>query len=261
MQHFGAPPRSERFYPDRVVGARVLEYDVLDSTMDMARAAAEGGATHGTVIRTATQLVGRGRFARHWESNPGDSLLLSVVLRMPPLPIRAALSVAGSLAVRDSLAEILGVECSIKWPNDVTVAGKKIAGVLVESQITVDGAGFAILGIGLNVNLSPESFKGIAETATSISQTLGTSVELDCVEEALLRNLDSVVATLAEGNRPIIDRWRTHLTTLGLQVTIHARDGTIQGEAMDVDEEGALLLRVQGGVIHRMLEGDVTLRS
>jgi BirA family biotin operon repressor/biotin-[acetyl-CoA-carboxylase] ligase len=261
MQYFGVTPRSERTYPDRVIGARILDYDVVDSTMDEARAAAVGGAPHGTVCRSVAQRVGRGRFSRRWESNPGDSLLLSVVLRMPPLPINAAVSVAGSLAVRNSVAETLGVECSIKWPNDVLVASKKIAGVLVESQITVDGRGFAILGIGLNVNLTPESFEGIAGTATSMSTVLGGSVAMDCVEETLIRNIDSVVAELVEGNKQTIDQWRTHLTMLGKEVIIHTREGAIQGQAMDVDEEGALLLQVQGGAIHRMMEGDVTLQN
>ena len=261
MQNLGVWPTWERFYPDRVVGARVLEYGMVDSTMDVARAAAVGGAPHGTVVRAETQRVGRGRFSRRWESNPEDSLLVSIVLRMPPLPIDAALSVAGSLAVRDTVAEMLGVDCGIKWPNDVLVGGKKISGVLVESQITVGGDGFAILGIGLNVNLTPEAFDGIAETATSLAITRGTAVDVDGVEEALLRNLDGVVAALVGGNTPIVDRWRTHLTTLGQEVTVHARDGAVQGEAVDVDEQGALLLRALGGAVHRMMEGDVTLRN
>lgn len=251
----------ERFYPHRVVGAHVLVFDEVGSTMDVAREIALAGTPHGTVVRAVTQRTGRGRFARRWESGPDDSLLTSTVLRIPPVDVGAPLSVVGSLAVHDTVEEILGAPCGIKWPNDVQVGGKKIAGVLVESQITTDGAGFAILGIGLNVNLAPDAFVGIAETATSLAIESGDAVGLDRVEETLLRHLDKALATLANGTTNVVDRWRTHLSTLGEQINVHTRDGVLAGEAVDVDERGALLLRDSRGTIHRLLEGDVTLRA
>ncbi|MDA0797201.1 MAG: biotin--[acetyl-CoA-carboxylase] ligase [Chloroflexi bacterium] len=254
-------PKWERFYPDRVVGAHVLVFDEVDSTMDVARESARAGAPHGAVVRAATQRSGRGRFARRWESGPGDSLLTSVVLRMPPVDVGAPLSVAGSLAVHDAVAELLAVPCGIKWPNDVQVGGKKIAGVLVESQITTDGTGFAILGIGLNVNLTPDAFAGIGETATSLAIESGGPMDLDHVEETLLRHLDKALADLVVGTALIVERWRTHLSTLGTQIAVHMRDGVVEGEAVDVDEQGALLLRDSRGTVHRLLEGDVTLRA
>lgn len=254
-------PKWERFYPDRVVGAHVLVFDEVDSTMDVARETALAGAPHGTVVRAGTQRTGRGRFARRWESARGDSLLMSVVLRIPPVDVGAALSVAGSLAVHDTAEELLGVGCGIKWPNDVQVGGKKIAGVLVESQITTDGTGFAIVGIGLNVHLAPDAFAGIADTATSLAIESGGPMDIDRVEETLLRQLDHTLTALATSAAGVVGRWRTHLSTLGTQIAVHLRDGVVEGEAMDVDEQGALLLRDPRGIVHRLLEGDVTLRA
>jgi BirA family transcriptional regulator, biotin operon repressor / biotin---[acetyl-CoA-carboxylase] ligase len=251
----------ERFTPDRVIGAHVLAYDEVDSTMDVARQLADAGASHGTTVRAGTQRVGRGRFARRWESAPGDSLLLSVVLRMPPLAVDALVSVAGALAVRDSVASLLGKPCAIKWPNDVQVDGKKIAGVLVESQVATDGTGFAILGLGFNVNLDPQKFKGIAETATSLAAERGRAVDIDEVENLLLKNLDEIIASLIADSDNVLERWSERLSTIGQQIAVHGRDGVVSGEAVGVDEHGALLLRDKTGVVHTLPEGDVTLQA
>lgn len=239
----------------------MLVFDEVDSTMDVARDIAHGGARHGTVVRAEVQHMGRGRFSRRWESAPGDSLLTSVVLRVPPIDAGAPLSVAGSLAVHDVVEEILGVPCGIKWPNDVQVTGKKIAGILVESQIATDSTGFAILGIGLNVNLNPGSVEDIAETATSLAAVRGAPVELDYVEEMLFRKLEATLGDLADSSGKVINRWRTHLTTLGQQIAVRTRNGVVEGEAVGVDQQGALLLRSAGGETHRLLDGDVSLRD
>jgi BirA family biotin operon repressor/biotin-[acetyl-CoA-carboxylase] ligase len=91
--------------------------------------------------------------------------------------------------------------------------------------------------------------------------TRGSTVDVNDVEETFLTHLDGVLAALVEGNAPIIDRWRTHLTTLGREITVHTRDSVTQGKAVGVDDQGALLLRVTGGAVYRMMEGDVTLRG
>ena len=254
-------PQWERLYSDRVIGARVLVYGEVDSTMDVARALTNTGVVHGTAVRADVQRRGRGRFDRRWESAPGDSLLMSVVLRMPPLEVGAPLTVIGSLAVLQAVEEISGATAGIKWPNDVQMDGRKIAGVLVESQVSTDGTGAAILGVGLNVNLRPEAFVGIEETATSLAVLGRGAIALDRVEDVLLRKLDTAVAALDGGGAGVVAEWRSHLTTLGQRIAVHTRDGVVKGEAVDVDAQGALLLRVAGGEVRRILEGDVSLRG
>ena len=261
MQTLDTAPDWERFYPGRIVGAHVWVYEVVDSTMNVARSLASRGAPHGTAVRAEVQRMGRGRFSRRWESGRGDSLLTSVVLQIPPFNSQLPLSVAGSLAVRDTIQEISEASCGIKWPNDVHVEGRKIAGVLVESQVTTDGAGFAILGIGINVNLDSPSVMEIADTATSLSGICGVHIDVNHVEEILFRNLDTTLRKLSEANGTVINQWRTHLTTLGQSVTVRTRTGVIAGVALGTDEQGALLVQSANGKTHRMLEGDVTLRS
>ncbi len=254
-------PSLERFYPDRVAGAHVIAFEAVESTMDIASEIARAGGAHGTVVRAGVQRKGRGRFARRWDSAPDDSLLTSTILRMPPLDIGAPISIAGAVAVHDTVRELLGISCGLKWPNDVHVNGMKIAGVLTESQVMTDGTGFAVLGVGLNVNLSPESFAGIAETATSLARVSGELLDLDRVEETMFRRLDEVLSAMSDDAAKLIQRWKTLLTTIGKRVELSTRNGALIGVAENVDSQGALLLRTADGTVHRMFEGDVTLQG
>ena len=254
-------PRSERFYPKRTVGAHVLAFDEVDSTMDVAWALADDDYRHGTVARASTQRTGRGRFSRRWISGRDESLLLSVILRSPPLAIDSPISIAATLAVADTVAAVIGEGCGIKWPNDVQVAGKKIAGVLVESRVLSDGQATSVLGIGLNVNLDPSSDPQLEQIATSIANVLGETVDLDEVEAALLANLDDQIDAMMANAPSVIERWRARLTTIGQEITVHARDRVLTGVAVDVDHNGHLLLRTSDRMVHRLAEGDVTLRG
>ena len=260
------PPLSERYYPDRVIGARVITYAEVDSTMDVARALANapaphGPVPHGTAIRALVQRAGRGRFARRWESAVGDALLTSTILRMPPVALGAAISVAATLAVRDTVRQLTSSDCAIKWPNDVHINGRKIAGVLVEAIVDTDGNGVAILGIGLNANLDPAKFPDIAEAATSLYAEAGHPSTLDQVEATLFAALDAAIAQLIVDPRQTLTDWRVSVDTLGREIIVHARSGTLIGIAEDVDEYGHLLLRTPDGKLHTLVEGDVSLRS
>ena len=252
-------PVSERFYPDRVIGARVITYAEVDSTMNVASVRAEAGSPHGTVIRAHAQRTGRGRFARRWESAIGDSLLTSTILRMPPLAIGASVAIAATLAVRDTVLHLTGPECAIKWPNDVHVHGRKIAGVLVEASLDTAGNGFAIVGIGLNVNLNPSNFPAITEAATSLALEAGHSISMDLAEATLLAKLDTAINQIAGDPQATLAAWRAALDTLGRQVTVQTRNGPLAGIAEDVNEEGSLLLRTPDAILHTLAEGDVSL--
>lgn len=260
------PPLSERYYPDRVIGARVITYAEVDSTMDVARALVgsptpHGPAPHGTIVRALVQRVGRGRFARRWESAVGDSLLASTILRMPPIPLGAPISVAATLALRDTVRELTSSDCAIKWPNDVHVNHRKIAGILVEASVDTDGNGVAILGIGLNVNFDPAKFADIADIATSLSAEAGHAFTVDQVEATLFAALDTAIAQLIVDPRQTLIDWRASVDTLGREITVHARSEALIGIAEDVDEHGHLLLRTPDGKLHTLAEGDVSLRS
>lgn len=254
-------PTWERFDPARTLGAHMFVYGAVDSTMDVAWALADAGYPHGTVVRASMQRTGRGRFSRRWISGRDESLLLSVVLRNPPVETDAPISVMATLAIANTVAGIAGLESGIKWPNDVEVNGRKIAGVLVEARVTSDRCAIWVMGVGLNVNLDPSSYPQLDGAATSISDASGNAADLDTVQNALLANLDSEFDTMKADPAVTINRWKARLTTLGQKITVHERNRVLTGVAIDVDRNGHLLLRTNDRMVHVLTEGDVTLRS
>ncbi|MCH8847621.1 MAG: biotin--[acetyl-CoA-carboxylase] ligase [Chloroflexi bacterium] len=249
-------PDWERFAPAAAIGQHVYGYRSVGSTMDAAWELAEAGAAHGTAVVAGTQTAGRGRFARAWVSGDGESLLASVVLR-PHASVAPLLTVIGCLAVLDAVRELCGLACAVKWPNDVHVGGKKLAGVLAEGRTDTTGAGVAVLGIGLNVNLDLAQHPELAGTATSLLAETGHATDLRLAGDALFRSLDAVYGSADPA--ALVARWRDALDTLGRRVTVRGRDATLSGLAEDVDAAGRLLLRTDDGALHALSEGDVTL--
>ena len=253
-------PDWERFRPATVIGRHEYGYRSVGSTMDAAWELADAGAAHGTAVVAGTQTRGRGRFARDWVSGDGESLLASVILR-PNAAIAPLLTIIGCLAVRDAIRELSGpqypVECAVKWPNDLHVGGRKLCGVLAEGRTDTTGAGVAVLGIGLNVNLDLTQHPELAPTATSLLAETGHAIDLRLAGDALFRSLESCYG----GAEPaaVVARWRDAIDTLGKRVTVRGRDATLSGLAEDVDATGRLLLRADDGVVHALSEGDVTL--
>lgn len=224
--------------------------------MDVAREAAQRGAPEGTVVVARAQTRGRGRFGRAWLSPPGTNLHLSVLLR-PPEQSLPLLSIMGALAVAEVVAHYLGVPSTIKWPNDVRAQGRKIAGVLVESQWGEGAPLFTVLGIGLNVNMDPRSVPEIAALATSLAVEAGYPFDLQEVLEELLQRLDRLYRGLLEG-QDLVGPWRALLETLGRQVVVRHGDRIEEGLAEGVDPLGNLLLRRPDGQLVVLNAGEVT---
>ena len=158
------------------IGQNILCYPTLPSTMDVAEQVAKEGAVEGTVVVAQEQTGGRGRLGRKWISPPG-SLSLSIILR-PTLVYLPRLIMVASLAASHSIEAVTGLETQIKWPNDILIRGKKVCGILVRSELRGRGVDFAIMGIGMNVNLRPSAFPEIASIATSLSKERGEEVPL-----------------------------------------------------------------------------------
>ena len=240
-------------HQSRRIGRQVLRFPVLDSTMDTARGLARGGAAEGTVVWAEEQRAGRGRRGRAWLS-PRGGLTLSIILR-PPASRLPSLTMIASVAVVRVLRRLAGLEARVKWPNDVLLAGKKVAGILVETSFTGEKLDYAILGIGLNVNLDPRAFPEIAATATSLSQQLGRELEVQAVLDALLEELDR----LYSGGQ-VFEEWRSLLDTLGKRVTVTGEGKDEEGVAWGVTPEGSLLLRRDSGEVVEIVAGEVSLR-
>jgi BirA family biotin operon repressor/biotin-[acetyl-CoA-carboxylase] ligase len=243
----------------KLIGQDILHYPTTPSTMDAAKQAIREGAAEGTVIIADHQTAGRGRLGREWLSPPDSSILLSIVL-YPMLEQLPRLTIAACLAVAQSIDKVSGLESSIKWPNDVLIAGKKVSGILIESDAHGDRVNYAIVGIALNVNLDPATIPEISETATSLKQILGRKVSRREVLIALLDEFEALYSALRRGE-PIDREWRLRLETLGKNISVRCGDEVQEGIAEGVDEDGNLLLRHSDGSLATIAAGDVTLKS
>ncbi len=240
------------------VGQRVVYYPTVTSTMDVARQKAQQGAVEGTIVITGEQTAGRGRVKRAWFS-PKGSLALSIILYPSTLYLPFLIMLA-SLAVVHSIEAITGLKSQIKWPNDVLVNGKKVCGILIENEVRGNIVGYAIIGIGINVNLKLSDFPEIPPTATSLSDELGREVLLLDVLQQLLVEVEGLYLTLQTGGS-IYEEWRNSLVTLGKEIQVKWGETVYEGIAESAARDGSLMLRRSDGSLARIVAGDATLRG
>ena len=227
---------------------RIINLDEVDSTNEYAKRIA-GNSPEGTVVVAKRQTAGKGRKGRSWVS-PEGGLWLSVILK--PGRIDPRLVFVGALAVVDTLADF-GISAGIKWPNDVWVSGRKIAGILTEGK----GIEYAVLGIGLNVNNPvPEDLR---ESATSMLELTGTKVPLEKVRERLLFHLGGWYRVFLERPDLLMAKVRERTFILGKTVRVLQDGEELAGRAADILEDGSLLLETPSG-LKRITHGDVSLR-
>lgn len=244
-------------------GRRLCFLREVGSTNDLAKELAAKGAVEGTVVLAEKQTAGRGRLDREWIS-PKGGLYFSVILRpnIGASEVVKLVFVAG-FAVAEVLDEVYGLRVETKWPNDVLVNGKKICGILSEMNTSGEKVNYAILGVGVNANINigkefPEELKAIA---TSLESELGRKVGLEGLFRALLERLEEVYERfLKEGFVLILEKWKRYAGFLGGQVEVVSEAGSLCGLALDVDDDGALVLRLEDGAGKRVFVGDLSLR-
>jgi BirA family biotin operon repressor/biotin-[acetyl-CoA-carboxylase] ligase len=156
--------------------------------------------------------------------------------------------------------EETGVRCALKWPNDVQAGGKKLAGILIESEIDGDGASSVLVGIGLNVNFDPRAHDEIREIATSVAVEAGHMVDREPLLASLLLHFERLYRSACDGQSPL-GAWRARLVTLGQHVKATMPGSSVAGVAEDVDDGGALIVRTASGERVIVEAGDVTLRN
>ncbi len=242
----------------RFVGQRVIYYPSLTSTMGVARREAQQEAAEGTVIIADEQTAGRGRLGRVWLS-PRGSIALSIIL-YPSLSHLPSLIMLASLAVVHSIEAVTGLKSQTKWPNDVLVNGRKVCGILIESDVQGNAVNYAIIGIGINANLRLADFPEILPIATSLSDELGRDVSRLSIIRCLLVETERVYLALSAGES-IYEEWRDSLVTLGRRVCVKTGEAIYEGVAESVARDGSLLLRGPDGSLTRIVAGDVTLRG
>ncbi len=240
----------------KVIGKAIFFHEIVSSTNDLAYALAEKGAGEGAVVVADEQTKGKGRLGRTWMSPKGSGVYLSVILR-PALSPQSVPKVTlfAALAAARAVRKITGVTAQIRWPNDLLIGGKKIAGVLTEMSGEQDRVHFVIVGIGINVNTSAER---IPKEGTSLKIETGKEVSRIMLTRALLEELDALYRQFTDGeNGEPLEECRKLSSVLGTHVMVEQASGRKEGYAIDIDDEGALLLRLDDGFTARILSGDL----
>ncbi len=240
------------------IGQRIIYYPRLSSTMDIARQEARNRAPEGTVVIAGKQISGQGRMKRHWLS-PRGNIALSIIL-YPVISYLPYLIMVASLAVVHSIETVTSLKPQIKWPNDILISGRKVGGILIESEVKGSQVEYSIIGIGINIGLRISDFPEIAATATSINDELRRKVTPVDVVRHLLIEIERLYLTLP-GGESIYEEWRDRLATLGQRVCAKSGSSSLEGVAESVDRSGALMLRHADGSLIRIVAGDITLRE
>ena len=242
----------------RFVGQRVIHYPSLTSTMEVAKREAQQGAAEGTVVIADEQTAGKGRLERVWLS-PRGNIAMSIIL-YPSLSYLPSLIMLASLAVVRSIEAATGLKSQIKWPNDVLINGRKVCGILIESDVQGNTVNYSIIGIGINVNIRLADFPEILPIATSLSHELGRDVSRLSVIRYLLVEIEKLYLTLSTGGS-VYQEWRDSLVTVGRRVRVTTGQAIYEGVAESVAADGSLLLRGSDGSLTKIVAGDVTLRD
>jgi BirA family biotin operon repressor/biotin-[acetyl-CoA-carboxylase] ligase len=236
----------------RLAGSRFAHVDWVAETGSTNRdllAQAAAGAPEGLVAVTDHQTAGRGTRGRGWFDPPGGSLLVSVLLRPALAPAKLhLLTMAFALAAAEACGQVAGVDVGLKWPNDLYVGERKLAGVLAESQMTGMSIDAVVIGMGMNVNWPPEVPADLAEVTVSLNHVAGAEVDRVDLLVALLRRFDAVYGALSDeaGRTDLLLRYRRRSVTLGRDVRVELAAGTVLGTAEDVTDEGHLVVDVDG---------------
>lgn len=244
------------------VGQEVHVWPEIGSTNDEARRLARAGAPEGTLVIAEHQTAGRGRLQRRWEAPPGSSLLLSLIFRPNLAPAQAQrLTMVCGLAIVEAIQAATGLEAGLKWPNDVVAGSGKLGGILAEVELQGQALAHAVVGVGLNVNVSPAELpQDLLLPATSLSQLVGQPVPRLPLLQTLLRAVERRTLALATGHSPY-QEWAERLVTVGRDVTVSGAGPAFRGTAEGVNPDGALLVRREDGRLETVLAGDVTLRD
>jgi len=245
------------------MGKKIHYFKTIDSTNSTAYQLALNGAREGEVVIAESQEKGRGRLGRHWISPPFSNLYLSVILRPPIPPHQASLiTLLAAVATADAIEKTSGLKPSIKWPNDLLLGKRKVAGLLNEIHSETDHIHFVILGMGINLNMDEKLLPWELRTkATSLKKEMGRPISRKEFVCHLLNALEQWYGIfLKKGGAPVLKAWKDRARIEGKRVKVTSFGDVLRGRAVDVDSDGALILQTKGGVQKRIVAGDIEYR-
>jgi len=246
------------------IGKTIHHFHALDSTNSKAYQLALNDAEEGEVVIAESQEKGRGRLGRHWFSPPFLNLYISIILRPKISPHQASLiTLMAAVATADAIQKFSGLLPLIKWPNDILLHDRKVAGLLNEIHSEMDRIHFVILGIGVNLNMSEKMFsKEIRSVATSLKIEMGQTISRKAFLQSLLQELEKwYTIFIKEGNAIILKAWRDRAHIKGRRVKVTSFGEKLVGMAVDVDSDGALILETEDGKRERVVAGDIEYKK
>lgn len=245
------------------LGHSICYKDSVDSTNNVAKALANNGCEDGLMVVAEEQGAGKGRLSRGWISPYAKGIWFSVVLKPPFLPQEASkCTLLAAVSVVKAVNKLKGVNAAIKWPNDVLLNGKKLVGILTEMNAEFGHINYIVIGTGVNTNGKPEDYpeevRDLAVSVADAAQEPFTRVDLLA---DILKNMEELYESVLEnGFAPVLDEWRKYSCTLGQEVKVIAPDMTYYGTAVDIDDEGLLIVRKEDGTAEKVVAGDVSIR-
>jgi len=257
------PQRVKTGLQTQVIGRTIHYFHQLTSTNDMAKELARKGALEGTVIVAGTQTHGRGRLEREWIS-PEGGLWFSIILHPKANPRDAPkLTLTMSVAVAKTINKLFDLEAEIKWPNDVLIRGRKVCGILTETSTEGDALNFVVVGVGVNANFSLKDFPAhLRRSVTTLKEELKKEIEREALLRSLLEETERYYNMVAQGEfNTILVEWKPFAKFLGSYVEVTSLDERFEGWATDVDENGALRMKLNDQTTRKIIAGDVTIRA
>ena len=249
---------------EKILGRKILYLEATDSTNRRARREALRGASEGLAVVADFQSRGRGRMGREWSSPAGVNLYLSILLRPPLPPDRVPqITLLAGVSCARAIRRATGLDARLKWPNDIFISGKKVAGILAEMEGENARPRFVILGVGINVNGEAESLPAeLRETATSLRAEAGREFDRAALLRETLEELEADYALFRqEGfSEKTREEWNRLSLVNGRRATLTFRDHKICGEIQGLDPDGALVFIDPEGNTRRFVAGDVSLR-
>lgn len=242
----------------------IYHFQSVDSTNTLAKNLAAQGAPHGTVLIADAQTGGRGRMGRSFHSPAGSGIYFSVILRPQCQATQLMhLTCAAAVATCRALESACGLKADIKWTNDLVFQKKKLGGILTELSIRPDGTvAYAIVGIGINCTQQPQDFpEDIRSIATSLSMATGRAVSGSTVATELILALEEMTRSMFSNRSDLMDSYRKRCITLGEYISVRLGDSVRYGTAIDIDDEGALLVAFADGHTETVNAGEVSIRG
>lgn len=260
-----------RLYPQEInsclqtkwLGRSVCYEDCVGSTNNVAKSLANAGCENGLLVVAEEQGAGKGRLSRGWISPHAKGIWFSVVLKPPFLPQEASkCTLLAAVAVVKAINSIKGVKAAIKWPNDILLNGRKLVGILTEMNAEFGHINYIVIGTGINTHGEPEDYpEDVRDIAISVADVAEEPVSRVQLLADILKNMEDLYELVcAEGFAPILSEWRKYSCTLGQEVKVIAPDMTYFGTALDIDEEGLLIVRKTDGELEKVVAGDVSIR-